>query len=337
MSWMTQTEAAAALGCSIRTVRRRIRAGSLTARREGRRLLVEIDTDRALSTVTQVGRHLAEVGAAAVIQRKQDADALNDHILVDSKTPVATVTFNRPSQRNAINFEMWRQFAGIMEKLDADRGVRAVVITGAGQEAVSAGADIQDFEEHRSDSTKGRGYNDAVNGALKTLTDMDTPTISMIRGFAVGGGCELAVATDLRIASDNSRMGIPVGKLGISIGHREMRGLVNLVGKGNAMYILLSARLLDAQESLRIGLVNQVVKHEELEDYTYKLASDIASLAPLSHAVNKLTMRQVQNKPSLENLTEKEADLPLTQFDTKDYLEGYKAFLEKRRPNFIGK
>ena len=261
---------------------------------------------------------------------------MSDHILVDSNTPVATVTFNRPSQRNAISFAMWRQFSGIMRKLDADRDVRAVVITGAGDEAFSAGADIQDFKEHRSDSIKGRGYNDAVNGALKTLSDMGTPTISMIRGFAVGGGCELAVATDLRIASDDSRLGIPVGKLGISIGHREMQGLVNLVGKGNALYILLSARLLDAKESLRIGLVNQVVKPEELRDYTYKLAQDIASLAPLSHAVNKLTMRQVQNKPSMEDLTEEEADLPLTQFDTKDYREGYKAFLEKRRPNFIG-
>ncbi len=261
---------------------------------------------------------------------------MNDYILLDSATPVATVTFNRPAQRNAISFDMWRRFSDIMLKLDADRDVRAVVITGAGDEAFSAGADIQDFDEHRSNSTKGRGYNDAVNGALKTLSEMATPTISMIRGFAVGGGCELAVATDLRIASEDSRMGIPVGKLGISIGHREMRGLVNLVGKGNALYILLSARLLDAQESLRIGLVNQVVKPEELRDYTYKLAADIAGLAPLSHAVNKLTMHQVQNKPSLDNLTEKEADLPLTQFDTKDYLEGYKAFLEKRKPNFIG-
>ncbi len=262
---------------------------------------------------------------------------MSDHILVDSNTPVTTVTFNRPSQRNAISFAMWREFSVILQKLDADREVRAVVITGAGDEAFSAGADIQDFDEYRSDSTKGRGYNDAVNGALKTLSEMATPTISMIRGFAVGGGCELAVATDLRIASDDSRLGIPVGKLGISIGHREMRGLVNLVGKGNALYILLSARLLDAQESLRIGLVNQVVKPDELHDYTYKLAGEIAALAPLSHAVNKLTMNQVQNKPSLENLTEEEADLPLTQFDTKDYLEGYKAFLEKRRPNFIGK
>ena len=262
--------------------------------------------------------------------------ALNDHILLDSKPPVATVTFNRPGQRNAISFAMWHQFSEILQKLDADPDIRAVVITGAGDEAFSAGADIQDFEEHRSDSTKGRGYNDAVNGALKTLSDMATPTISMIRGFAVGGGCELAVATDLRIASEDSRMGIPVSKLGISIGHREMRGLVNLVGKGNALYILLSARLLDAQESLRIGLVNQVVKSEELHDYTYNLANDISYLAPLSHAVNKLTMQQVENKPSLEDLTEEEADLPLTQFDTKDYQEGYKAFLEKRRPHFIG-
>ncbi|MCI0789003.1 MAG: enoyl-CoA hydratase/isomerase family protein [Chloroflexi bacterium] len=261
---------------------------------------------------------------------------MNDDILIDSKTPVATVTFNRPKQRNAISFAMWREFSNIMRKLDADRDVRAVVITGAGEEAFSAGADIQDFEEHRSNSTKGRVYNDIVNGALQTLSDMATPTISMIRGFAVGGGCELAVATDLRIASDDSRMGIPVGKLGISIGHREMRGLIDLVGKGNALYILLSARLLDAQESLRIGLVNQVVRPEELHDYTYKLANDIASLAPLSHAVNKLTMRQVENKPSLDDLTKEEADLPLTQFDTKDYQEGYKAFLEKRRPNFIG-
>jgi|TARA_B100001971_G_scaffold194757_1_gene201041 enoyl-CoA hydratase/carnithine racemase len=261
---------------------------------------------------------------------------LNDHIILDPTAPVATVTFNRPSQRNAISFTMWQQFSGMMKKLDADRDIRAVVITGAGGDAFSAGADIQDFDEHRSDSAKGRGYNDAVNGALKTLSDMATPTISMIRGFAVGGGCELAIATDLRIASDDSRMGIPVGKLGISIGHREMRGLVNLVGKGNALYILLSARLLDAHESLRIGLVNQVVKPEDLQEYTYKLAADIAGLAPLSHAANKLTMHQVQNKPSLENLTKREADLPLTQFDTKDYLEGYQAFLEKRRPNFIG-
>jgi enoyl-CoA hydratase/carnithine racemase len=157
----------------------------------------------------------------------------------------------------------------------------------------------------------------------------------MIRGFAAGGGCELAVATDLRIAAEGSRLGIPVARLGITIGHREMYGLVNLVGKGNALYILLSGRLPDADEAMRIGLVNQVVPDDDLEAVTYRLAADIAALAPLSHAVNKKTMNQVLAKPSLD-LTTEEADLPLTQFDTRDYHEGFRAFLEKRRPEFIG-
>ena len=147
----------------------------------------------------------------------------------------------------------------------------------------------------------------------------------------------MAVATDLRIAAEGSRLGIPVARLGITIGHREMRGLVDLVGKGNALYILLSGRLLDAHEALRIGLVNQVVPPEDLRDATYKLANEIAALAPLSHAVNKLTLRQVQAKPVLADLTDEENTLPLTQFDTEDYQEGYRSFLEKRRPNFVGR
>ena len=263
-------------------------------------------------------------------------ELLDGRILVDRQPPLATVTINRPGQRNALSFDMWRAMAGLLRELDADPTIRAVVIAGAGDEAFSAGADIADFEAHRSDSVKGRGYNEAVDGLLQAAAEMATPTISMVQGFAAGGGCELAVATDLRIAGEGSRLGIPVARLGITIGHREMRGLVDLVGKGNALYILLSGRLLDAPEALRIGLVNQVVPAEELETYTYRLANEIAALAPLSHAVNKETLRQVQLKPSSDDLTPEEADLPLTQFDTRDYQEGYRAFLEKRRPNFIG-
>ena len=261
-----------------------------------------------------------------------DADG---HILLRREAPVATVTINRPAQRNAISFTMWGQLTELMNDLDNDRDIRCVVIAGAGDEAFSAGADISDFEAHRSDSQRGRIYNRAVDGLLEKVAEMGTPVISMIDGFAAGGGCELAVATDLRIASEHSRLGIPVARLGITIGHREMYGLVNLVGKGNALYILLSGRLLDAAESLRIGLVNQVAPAEQLEAVTYKLAADIASLAPLSHAVNKQTLNQVLAKPSLD-LTPEEADLPLTQFDTRDYQEGYRAFLQKRRPTFIG-
>ena len=259
----------------------------------------------------------------------------NEYILLRNESHVATVTINRPAQRNAISFAMWTELTALLRRLDADREVRCVVLTGAGGAAFSAGADISDFEEYRSDSVKGRVYNQAVDGLLETVAEIGTPVISMIRGFAAGGGCELAVATDLRIAAEGSRLGIPVARLGITIGHREMYGLVNLVGKGNALYILLSGRLLDADEALRIGLVNQVVPDEKLEDVTYKLAYDIAALAPLSHAVNKKTMNQVLAKPSLD-LTPEEADLPLTQFDTRDYHEGFRAFLEKRRPEFIG-
>ena len=257
-------------------------------------------------------------------------------ILLEHDGPVATITLNRPAQRNAISFAMWGELSQLLAQLDADREVRVVVITGAGDEAFSAGADISDFQEHRSDSIKGRRYNGAVNGLLETLDGMATPTISMIRGFAVGGGCEVAIATDLRLAAEGSKFGIPVARLGISIGHREMKGLVNLVGKGNALYILLSGRLVDAQEAKSMGLVNQVLPPEQLSEATYRLAKDIASLAPLSHRANKEILNQVLAKPSLDGLTPEEADLPLIQFDTRDYQEGYRAFLEKRRPQFAG-
>ena len=276
------------------------------------------------------------VVASAVVTSGVDAAVDSDgYILLRREGAVATVTINRPAQRNAISFAMWGQLTDLMRQLDSDRDVRCVVIAGAGDEAFSAGADIGDFEQYRSDSERGRVYNRAVDGLLQTVAEMGTPVISMIGGFAAGGGCELAVATDLRIAAEGSRLGIPVARLGITIGHREMYGLVNLVGKGNALYILLSGRLLGADEALRIGLVNQVAPPDRLAEVTYQLAADIAALAPLSHAVNKQTLNQVLAKPSLD-LTPEEANLPLTQFDTRDYQEGYRAFLEKRRPEFIG-
>lgn len=164
---------------------------------------------------------------------------MTDDILVQRDAPIATITINRPAQRNAVSYVMWLELSQLLESLDADPDVRAVVITGAGDRAFSAGADISDFDEHRADGAKAKAYNEAVDKVLAKLADMRTPTISMIRGFAVGGGCELAVATDLRVASEDSRFGIPAARLGITIGHQEMQGLVNLVGKGAALYILL--------------------------------------------------------------------------------------------------
>ena len=261
---------------------------------------------------------------------------MSNNISVTFQDKITTVTLNRPAQHNAINFHMWEELAETFSKLDDDKDIRSIVITGAGGKSFSAGADIQDFALYRSDSTKGLQYNFAVDNLLKTLSEMKTPTISMIRGFAAGGGCEIAVATDIRIATTKSKIGIPVARLGITIGHREMNGLVNLVGKGNALYILLSGRLIESGHALDMGLVTQVVSDEDLESTTYQLAKEISELAPLSHSVNKETLNQVLANPSLTNLSDTERSLPLKQFDTRDYKEGYNAFLEKRKPIFLG-
>ena len=182
-----------------------------------------------------------------------------DGILVERDGSVATVTFNRPSQRNAISYAGWLELQRIAIELERDDSVRVVVFTGAGDRAFSAGADIKDFEQYRINSQIAKVYADAFDGAMDAVEAMSKPTISMIRGFCVGGGCEFSMATDIRIASDDSRFGIPIARLGILVGYGEMRRLVNLVGPGNASYILLSGRLIDAHEAHRIGLITTLL------------------------------------------------------------------------------
>ncbi|MCH7801304.1 MAG: enoyl-CoA hydratase/isomerase family protein, partial [Chloroflexi bacterium] len=162
---------------------------------------------------------------------------MSDDILLDIQGGIATVTFNRPGQRNAIDYHGWLELRRIAIDLDDDDQVKVVVFTGAGDQAFSAGADIKDFERYRNNSTKAKMYSEAFDGAMDAIESTSKPTISLIKGFCVGGGCEMSTATDIRIASDTSRFGIPVARLGILVGYREMRRLVRLVGPGNASYI----------------------------------------------------------------------------------------------------
>lgn len=258
-------------------------------------------------------------------------------ILVEREGSVATVTFNRPTQRNAISYAGWLELRRIAIELERDNSVRVVVFTGAGDRAFSAGADIKDFEQYRINSQIAKVYADAFDGAMDAVEDMSKPTISMIRGFCVGGGCEFSMATDIRIASDDSRFGIPIARLGILVGYGEMRRLVNLVGPGNASYILLSGRLIDAQEAHRIGLITTLLTTDELHEHTYTLAHEMADLAPLSHKRNKRIRDITLRNPSGKGLTHEEQDLPFTNFDSADFLEGRTAFIERRKPNFKGK
>jgi len=260
-----------------------------------------------------------------------------ENILVERANGVATVTFNRPDQRNAFRHDGWLELRRITDELDNDFEVKVVVLTGAGDKAFSAGADIKDFELYRNDSDSARTYADAFDGAMDAVEALSKPTISMIKGFCVGGGCELSMATDIRIAADNGRFGIPVARLGILVGYKEMRRLVNLVGPGNASYILLSARLIDAPEALRIGLVNRVVPLDEVREYTYKLAEEMVPLAPLSQRRHKQILQTVLRNPTFGALTAQEEKRPFTNFDSEDFGEGRSAFLERRTPNFKGR
>ena len=258
-------------------------------------------------------------------------------ITLEQKDGIATVTFNRPERRNAIGYHGWLELRRMVTAVAGDGGAKMVVFTGSGDEAFSAGADIKDFDQYRDDSVQAKKYQEAFDGAVDAIESLPQPTICLIRGVCVGGGCELSLAADVRIAADNSRFGIPAARLGIIIGYREMRRLINLVGPGHSAYILLSGRLIDAEEAMRIGLVNQVVPLDEIEEYVHRLATEMSRLASLSHRQHKQVLQTVLWNPSLTGLTHDEEQLPFANFDSEDYREGRRAFKERREPNFVGK
>ena len=262
---------------------------------------------------------------------------MTSDIFFEQRDGVATVTFNRPERRNAITYEGWRQLRRIAEEIASDDDVRVVVFTGAGELAFSAGADIADFDRYRHDAESAKGYAEAFDGALDAVESTPKPTISLIRGYCIGGGCELSMATDIRIATSGSRFAIPVAKLNILIGYKEMRRLVRLVGPGHANYILMSGRQIDAEEAARIGLVDRVVAEDEIEEYVYGLAREMVPLAPLSQRRHKEIMQIVLENPGLLDLTPEQEELPFANFDSEDFIEGRRAFLERRSPRFQGR
>ena len=259
--------------------------------------------------------------------------AENQVVLTDIDGHVATVTINRPDKLNALNADVRSQFVMAFDALRVNDEVRVVIVTGAGAKAFVAGADIAEFE--------GRSPVDQFRvmksfGIVDIVDAFPKPVIAAINGFCLGGGCELAMGCDIRIASDKARLGQPEVNLGILPGAGGSQRLPRLVGLGTAYKMLFSGEMVRADEALRIGLVDEVVPADQLTDRVRELAAMIASKSPIALQLIKEAVRAAVRMPLDEGLR-LETTLFGLAFSSEDKVEGVAAFLAKREPTFTGR
>jgi enoyl-CoA hydratase len=255
-------------------------------------------------------------------------------LLYDVHDGIARITINRPDKLNALNATVIDELADAVGHIESDDAVRGVILTGAGTKAFAAGADIAELTEQGPMDGKARAL--AGQRVMRRMERCGKPVIAAVNGFALGGGCELALACHVRIASENARLGTPEVKLGLMCGYGGTQRLPRLVGKGRALEMLLSGEMVDAQEALRIGLVNRVVPSDRLLAEAEGLLRKMLANSPTSL---RLTLRAVN--AGLEMPLREAQVLEATLFGllctTEDMKEGTKAFLEKRPPKFSGR
>jgi enoyl-CoA hydratase/carnithine racemase len=229
---------------------------------------------------------------------------------------------------------MWCAMPALCADLEANEDVRVVVWRGAGEEAFSAGGDISEFQRHRSNAAQAKAYNVRVNDALESMLALSKPTLALIKGYCVGGGFILAAYCDLRMAADNARFGIPVAKLGALITYAQMQRFVHLIGAGATLDLLLTARLMSAQEAVQAQLCSQVHPLATIDDAVYALAERMTKLSPMAQRAHKRMLQTILHKPDLDQLTDEERAVLDRSFDSPDYAEGVRAFIEKRAAEF---
>lgn len=249
---------------------------------------------------------------------------------------VAIVTLSRPEHHNALNLAGWQRIAYIFDELNRNTSLRAVIIRGAGTVAFGAGADISEFPTKRLGVKAADEYNAAISSALQAIQQLPVPVIAMVRGFAIGGGCELAAACDVRIASPDSRFGIPIGKLGVTLGLTETRAIIDLIGIANLKYLVYSGRLIDAASALTWGLVQAVVASDELANTVAELAMNISRSSEVTVRATKQITALAQD-PTVTEHHKLIAQFACEAYNGDDLREGITAFLNKRTPEFTSR
>jgi enoyl-CoA hydratase/carnithine racemase len=255
------------------------------------------------------------------------------HLIVEEG--VARVTLDSPEKLNAISVAMWAELRSVFDNLARDESLRCVVVRGAGGN-FAAGADIEEFLVERHDETTGRRYHlDLIGPALTSISHCPVPVLAVIEGVCVGGGLEVALACDIRVARDDARFGVPVGRLGFPLALTEMGPLLRLVGPGVAAELLLANHLLDGAEAAAKGLVQQALDANHFETTVADFLRGVRGGSPLAARLNKAQIRLLLERGM--RYTQHDLDASFAFFSSADYKEGIAAFLAKRPPQFTGK
>lgn len=268
-----------------------------------------------------------------VLAEKTSLEDGVDDVVFSRRDAVGVITLARPAVHNALGLEDWRRLAQLFRDISSNDGLRVVVVRGAGEHAFSAGADIREFPERRMPADRAAIYNRTLADALGVVMRCPVPVLAMIRGLAVGGGCELAAACDLRIASDDARFGIPIARVGVTLGEVEARAVGRLIGSARLKDLLFTGRLLDADEAFSIGLVDRVVPRERVVEVTIEMADAIATAAPITVRAAKVAA-DLEGLPPTPEQADELAALTAAAYDGDDLKEGVDAFLNGRPPRF---